>query len=109
MAASLFLIQGQQMDLGLLVPVACGALLSVPFSAQVVKRLDDKLIKSLIATLTLGLGTLTLVRSFLWAWARAPAATPGCASPTTATGAHVTHDEGGRGADALEETAASSR
>ncbi len=63
--AMAFLVLGQTIDPGLLIPVVTGALLSVPLSAQVVKRAGEDLVKRLIGALTILLGSLTLVRSFL--------------------------------------------
>lgn len=59
-ASVLFLLKGQHLHLDLLIPVASGALLSVPFSAHVVRRTSEMLIKRLIALITIALGLFTL-------------------------------------------------
>jgi len=60
----LFLTLGKRLDPALLVPVVTGALLSVPVSAQVVKRFSESAMKRIIATVTIGLGLLTILRTF---------------------------------------------
>lgn len=62
-AVGFFLVKGIGMDPNLLVPVVTGALLSVPASAQVVKRFDEVTLKRSIAVLTLALGAFTLVKT----------------------------------------------
>lgn len=61
--SALFLALGERLDPVLLVPVVTGALLSVPFSAQIVRVAREDLVKRVIAVLTLALGAFTLVKS----------------------------------------------
>lgn len=58
----LFLGKGQRFSLELMVPVITGALLSVPFSAEFVKRFSEKGLKRTIAVLTTTLGALTIFK-----------------------------------------------
>jgi len=62
--ASFFLLRGQTIHMELIVPVIAGALLSVPFSASIVQRVDESWLKRFIAYATIALGAITLVRSF---------------------------------------------
>ena len=64
-AASLFLLRGNALDLGLLVPVLTGALLSVPFSAQIVRQIPERGFKRIIAVLTITLGLFSLIKAFV--------------------------------------------
>lgn len=61
----LFLGRGQTLDLNLLLPVVLGALLSVPFSTEFVKRVDEKKFKKLIAGMTIILGLFTIVKTII--------------------------------------------
>jgi len=61
---SFFFLRGQTIHMELIVPVIAGALLSVPFSASIVRRVDESWLKRFIAYATISLGALTLVRSF---------------------------------------------
>ena len=63
--AILFLLFGEGLDLALLIPVATGSLLSVPFPAQIVRLIREDAMKRVVAVLTVLLGALTLIRSFL--------------------------------------------
>jgi uncharacterized membrane protein YfcA len=58
----LFLGRGQHFDLNLLVPMATGALLSVPFSTEFVRHTDETKLKRLIAGVTVFLGLFTLYK-----------------------------------------------
>jgi uncharacterized membrane protein YfcA len=58
----LFLGRGQRFDLELLVPMATGALLSVPFSTAFVRHTDETRLKRLIAAVTVFLGLFTLAK-----------------------------------------------
>ncbi len=58
----LFLDRGQRFDLDLLVPMATGALLSVPLSTEFVRHLDEGRLKRLIAVVTTALGLFTLYK-----------------------------------------------
>ena len=49
--------------LELLVPACAGALLSVPWSAKLVRRLPESLLRRCIAVLTCGLGLFILIRA----------------------------------------------
>ncbi len=62
-AASLFLLKGRQLELDLLIPVLTGALLSVPVSAQLVRRLAEATMKRIIALVTIGLGLFSLLKT----------------------------------------------
>jgi uncharacterized membrane protein YfcA len=61
----LFLLAGKRLEPTLLVPVVTGALLSVPFSAQIIKVSREELIKKAVAVVTVGLGLFTLIRTLL--------------------------------------------
>ena len=58
----LFLYHGQRLDLELLLPVACGALLSIPVSARIVRRVREDWMKRVIAAFTLIMGIFTLLK-----------------------------------------------
>jgi uncharacterized membrane protein YfcA len=58
----LFLAQGERLDVDLLVPMATGALLSIPFSTHVVSRLTERTLRRAIAWFTLALGVFTVVK-----------------------------------------------
>jgi len=62
--AILFLVLGKGLDAALLIPVVTGALLSVPFSARIVRRIPEDRMKLVIAILTVGLGALTIAKTF---------------------------------------------
>lgn len=62
-AASLFLLRGNPLDLGLLVPAVTGALLTVPFSAQIVRHIPEDGFKRVIAVLTIALGLFSLAKA----------------------------------------------
>jgi uncharacterized membrane protein YfcA len=62
-AAALFLLKGRELELGLLIPVLSGALLSVPLSAQLVRRFSESALKRIIAVATIGLGLLSLLKA----------------------------------------------
>lgn len=64
-AASLFLLRGNALDFGLLVPVLTGALLAVPFSAQIVRHIPERAFKNVIAVLTIALGLFSLVKALV--------------------------------------------
>jgi hypothetical protein len=61
--ATAFLLAGERIDPGLLVPVVGGALLSVPLSATIVKRFRENSLRRVIAGLTLSLGVLTVLKT----------------------------------------------
>jgi uncharacterized protein len=61
--AALFLLRGGAIDRGLLLPVVIGALASVPFSAGLVKRIDEKRFKLLIAIFAIVMGLVILAKS----------------------------------------------
>ncbi|MFC1527476.1 sulfite exporter TauE/SafE family protein [Candidatus Neomarinimicrobiota bacterium] len=61
--ATLFLLKGQHITLELLIPVCAGALLSVPISANIVRNLNEIILKHSIAIVTIGLGLFTLIRT----------------------------------------------
>ncbi len=61
--ATLFLLKGQHITLELLIPVCAGALLSVPISANIVRNLNEIILKRSIAIVTIGLGIFTLINT----------------------------------------------
>ncbi len=58
----LFLGKGQGFTLDLLVPVLTGALLSVPFSTEFVKHINENIFKKMIAALTVVMGLFTIFK-----------------------------------------------
>lgn len=62
-AASLFLLKGRQLEPALLIPVLAGALLTVPLSARLVRRLPETRLKRIIAVATIGLGAFSLLKA----------------------------------------------
>ena len=62
-AVILFMVRGHFITLELLIPVASGALLSVPISANIVKKLNENHIKRAVAILTIGLGLFTIMKT----------------------------------------------
>lgn len=58
----LFFGQGKELMLDLLIPVVTGALLSVPFSTEFIKRLNETTLKKTIAVLTAFLGLFTIYK-----------------------------------------------
>jgi uncharacterized membrane protein YfcA len=61
----LFLGKGQGFTLDLLVPVLAGALLSVPFSTEFVKHINETTFKKVIAVLTVVMGLFTIFKVLL--------------------------------------------
>jgi hypothetical protein len=61
----LFLVRSRSIHLDLLVPVLAGALLSVPFSVEIVKQVQERRLKELIAVLTILMGAFTIVKVFV--------------------------------------------
>ena len=61
----LFLGKGQKFAPELMIPVITGALLSVPFSTEFVKHINEAMLKRVIAVLTTILGIFTLCKVFL--------------------------------------------
>lgn len=61
---TLFLLAGKTIAPALLLPVITGALLSVPISARAVRRFPEDKMKATIAALTIGLGGLTVAKTF---------------------------------------------
>jgi uncharacterized membrane protein YfcA len=57
--------QGRGFALDLLMPVLAGALLSVPFSTEFVKHIDEGTLKRMIAILTFVLGIFTILKVLL--------------------------------------------
>jgi len=58
----LFLGKGQQFQMNLMVPVLTGALLSVPFSTEIVKVTHERLLRRIIAVLTVVMGLFTILK-----------------------------------------------
>jgi len=63
LGAGLYFAQGRQICLELLVPASAGALLSVPWAAQVVRHLPESLLRRCIALLTCALGLFILFKA----------------------------------------------
>ena len=61
-AATYFLVSGN-VDWQLLILLSVGIALSTPFAAFIVKRIDSNNLKTIIGTITLMLGLLTLIRT----------------------------------------------
>lgn len=61
----LFLARSRSIHLDLLMPVLAGALLSVPFSVQIVKQVQERRLKELIAGLTILMGAFTILKVFV--------------------------------------------
>ena len=61
--AGLYLVEGNPIRLELLVPACAGALLSVPWSAKLVRHLPESVLRRCIALLTCGLGLFILIRA----------------------------------------------
>jgi len=61
----LFLWKGQRFAPELMIPVITGALLSVPFSTELVKHVNEALLKRVIAGLTIALGIFTICKVVL--------------------------------------------
>ena len=59
----LFMGRGQSFQLELMIPVITGALLAVPFSAEFVKKVNEKSLKLAIAILTILLGLFTIIKT----------------------------------------------
>jgi uncharacterized membrane protein YfcA len=64
-AASLFLLKGRVLEPWLLIPVLTGALLSVPVSAQLVRRISERKMKRIIAVVTIALGLFSLTKALI--------------------------------------------
>ncbi|MFH1066584.1 MAG: sulfite exporter TauE/SafE family protein, partial [bacterium] len=58
----LFFGEGRQPSANLLVPVCVGALLSVPFSAAIVRKVDEGRMKTTVAYVTIILGAVILLK-----------------------------------------------
>ncbi len=58
----LFLGRGHGFDLDLMIPMVTGALLSIPFSTEFVKHINDAKLKKLIAVFTILLGLFTIFK-----------------------------------------------
>lgn len=59
---ALFLAHGERLESDLLIPMATGALLSIPFSTQVVGQLGEGTLRRAIAVLTVALGLFTIAK-----------------------------------------------
>jgi len=62
-AVILFMIKGHFITFELLIPVAGGALLSVPMSANIVQKLNETHLKRAVAILTISLGLFTIIKT----------------------------------------------
>ena len=60
-----FLLRGQSLDPELLLPVVTGALLSVPISARIVKRVPEHGMKRVVAGATMAMGLFIVVKAAL--------------------------------------------
>jgi len=58
----LFLGRGHGFDYDLMIPMVTGALLSIPFSTEFVKHIDETKLKKLIAVFTILLGLFTILK-----------------------------------------------
>ncbi len=57
---ALFLAQGENLEMDLLIPMVTGALLSIPFSTHVVGQIGEGTLRRAIAALTVALGLFTI-------------------------------------------------
>lgn len=62
LAVTLFLLQGEHINLVLFVPMVAGALLSVPFSVFVISITKEHLLKTIIGVVTMTMGALTVLK-----------------------------------------------
>lgn len=62
-AGGLYLVKGGYIDLTIFIPMAAGALLSVPFSVFAVKKANEDHLKIVIGLLTLAMGALTIFKA----------------------------------------------
>ncbi|MEZ5462013.1 sulfite exporter TauE/SafE family protein [Dokdonella sp.] len=62
LAVTLFLAQGEQLNLILFVPMCAGALLSVPFSVFAISVVREDLLRTIIGVVTMLMGALTLIK-----------------------------------------------
>ena len=63
LGATLFLFRGGYVNLGILVPMCAGALLSVPFSVFAVSRTKEDHLRIIIGVLTVAMGALTIYKA----------------------------------------------
>jgi uncharacterized membrane protein YfcA len=61
-AVTLFLAQGEHLNLVLFVPMCAGALLSVPFSVFAISAIREHLLRTVIGVVTMAMGALTLLK-----------------------------------------------
>lgn len=64
-AVILFIVKGHMITPELLIPVATGALLSVPISASIVSKVTETNLKRTIAIITISLGIFTIVKTVM--------------------------------------------
>jgi len=64
-ASALFLVRGETIDIALLIPIVAGAQLTVPFSAQIVRKVPEKALMLSIGLLTVAMGVFTVLRTIL--------------------------------------------
>ncbi len=62
LAVSLFLSQGEHLNVVLFVPMCAGALLSVPFSVFIISVTREHLLKTIIGVVTMLMGALTILK-----------------------------------------------
>jgi uncharacterized protein len=63
LAVTLFLIKGGSINLVLFIPMAAGALVSVPFAVFVINRTQETRLKLIIGGLTMAMGALTIYKA----------------------------------------------
>ncbi|MCF7687703.1 MAG: sulfite exporter TauE/SafE family protein [Cephaloticoccus sp.] len=62
-AVSLLLMQGGWISMVIFIPMACGALLSVPFAVFVIKQTNENRLKLVIGVITVSMGILTIAKA----------------------------------------------
>ena len=63
LAVTLFLAQGEHLNVILFVPMCAGALLSVPFSVFIISMTREDLLKTIIGVVTMLMGALTVLKA----------------------------------------------
>ena len=63
MAVTLFLAKGGYINLVVFIPMATGALISVPFAVFAINKSNEDHLKIVIGVLTMGIGALTIYKA----------------------------------------------
>ncbi|MCF7804436.1 MAG: sulfite exporter TauE/SafE family protein [Candidatus Marinimicrobia bacterium] len=63
-AVTLFLLKGGYINLGIIIPMLTGALISVPFSVFAINKSNEDHLKIIIGILTMAMGILIIYKSF---------------------------------------------